>query len=276
MRARIPFRLAGGAQPLILVPVQVNGDGPHWFILDTGAGHCLLTPELAHRLGVTARETRQGRGAAGQATVGIGSVESLAVGGLSSGPLDVGITDEIHRIAAVVGTAIDGDLGFPFLQRFRLELDHAGRILTLDDGVDAAADRTPGIEFTLASPLKPLILVPVAVNGKGPFTFALDTGTSMTVISTELARQLELKLDASTSLTGVGGTLASAAGRLDALSIGSSRTAGLTVAASGFVEQLGRAIGREFDGIVGYDFLRRFRPAIDYPRRTLELASGAA
>ena len=26
--AKVKFRLAGGAQPLILLPVQVNGDGP--------------------------------------------------------------------------------------------------------------------------------------------------------------------------------------------------------------------------------------------------------
>ena len=42
--AKVKFRLAGGAQPLILLPVQVNGDGPFKFILDTGAGTSLLRP----------------------------------------------------------------------------------------------------------------------------------------------------------------------------------------------------------------------------------------
>jgi predicted aspartyl protease len=276
MKAQVPFRLVGGAQPLILVPVKVNGDGPHWFILDTGAGHCLLTPELAQRLGVSARETRQGRGAAGHASVGIGSVDSLAVGGMTSGKLDVGITDELHRIAAVVRAPIDGDLGFPFLQHFRVQLDYRSQVLTLEDGDDASAGGSLPVEFTLASPHKPLILLPVFVNGKGPFRFAVDTGTSMTCVSTTLAGRLGLRLDAGTDLTGVGGTFSSATGRLESLSIGDSRATGLTIASGGFIEQLGRAVGCEFDGIVGYDFLKQYRPVIDYPRRTLQLAGAPA
>jgi predicted aspartyl protease len=276
MKTQVGFRMAGGEQPLILVPVEVNGDGPHWFIFDTGAGHCLLTPELAQRLGVTARETRQGRGAAGHASVGIGSVDSLAVGAIKSGKLDVGITEELHRIAAVVRTPIDGDLGFPFLQHFRIQLDYRNRWLTLDDGEDGPADAPAPIGFTLASPQKPLILLPVFVNGKGPFRFAVDTGTSMTCVSTALAARLELKLDARTDLTGVGGSFSSATARLDSLSIGDSTATGLRIAAGGFIEPLGRAVGCELDGIVGYDFLRQYQPVIDYPRRTLHLASGAA
>jgi len=34
---KVKFRLAGGVQPLILLPVEVNGEGPFEFILDTGA-----------------------------------------------------------------------------------------------------------------------------------------------------------------------------------------------------------------------------------------------
>ena len=48
--AKVKFRLAGGAQPLILLPVQVNGDGPFKFILDTGAGTSLLSSDLAKKL----------------------------------------------------------------------------------------------------------------------------------------------------------------------------------------------------------------------------------
>jgi hypothetical protein len=44
--AKVKFRLAGDAQPLILLPVQVNGDGPFEFILDTGAGTSLLSSDL--------------------------------------------------------------------------------------------------------------------------------------------------------------------------------------------------------------------------------------
>ena len=51
--ARVSFRVLGGAQPLLVVPVQVNERGPFAFILDSGAGTTLLTPALAKSLGVT-------------------------------------------------------------------------------------------------------------------------------------------------------------------------------------------------------------------------------
>jgi hypothetical protein len=50
--ARVKFRLAGGAQPLILLPVCVNDCGPFEFILDTGAGTSLLSSKLATELDV--------------------------------------------------------------------------------------------------------------------------------------------------------------------------------------------------------------------------------
>ena len=59
-RAREKFRLAGGAQPLLLVPVRVNERGPYQFILDTGAGTSILTPELADSLQIKSTGTKQG------------------------------------------------------------------------------------------------------------------------------------------------------------------------------------------------------------------------
>ena len=43
----VTFRLAGGKQPLILLPVFVDGRGPYSFVLDTGAGPTLVSNELA-------------------------------------------------------------------------------------------------------------------------------------------------------------------------------------------------------------------------------------
>ncbi len=51
-RTKVKFRLSGGAQPLILLPVSVNDHGPFEFILDTGAGTSLLSSELAKQLDV--------------------------------------------------------------------------------------------------------------------------------------------------------------------------------------------------------------------------------
>ena len=50
--AKVKFHLAGGAQPLILLPVRVNAQGPFDFIFDTGAGTSLLSSDLAKKLEV--------------------------------------------------------------------------------------------------------------------------------------------------------------------------------------------------------------------------------
>jgi hypothetical protein len=59
-----------------------------------------------------------------------------------------------------------------------------------DGRPDAARSRGAGVAFRLGQPDKPLVLLPTFVNGQGPFEFALDTGSSTTVVSPELAHRL--------------------------------------------------------------------------------------
>jgi hypothetical protein len=65
MSENIQFRLAGGQNPLILVPVCGDAKGPYLFILDTGASHCLLSPELSVKLGIRPEDEKQAMGAGG-------------------------------------------------------------------------------------------------------------------------------------------------------------------------------------------------------------------
>src|SRR5262245_29957661 len=116
MQTEIPFRLAGGAQPLLLVPVRVEGSGPFAFVLDTGAGTCLLSPELAGRLGIAATEVKEGMGAAGRVKVGLARVRSLGLGGIEVADVQVAITEELARIGAAVGALLEGNLGYNALR----------------------------------------------------------------------------------------------------------------------------------------------------------------
>src|SRR6184192_3467173 len=76
--AEIKFRLAGGAQPLILVPVHVNDRGPFDFILDTGAGTSLLASDLAKELELKTIGSKEGQSAGGKVSVSLAKVDSLA------------------------------------------------------------------------------------------------------------------------------------------------------------------------------------------------------
>ncbi len=122
-RATAKFRLAGGGQPLILLPVHVNGEGPFDFILDTGAGTSLLSRELAGRLDVKIIGSKDGHSAGGRVSVSLAKLDSLAVGDMRMGDVDVGIVDLAH-IGRAIGAQIDGDLGYNFLKHFRVTIDY--------------------------------------------------------------------------------------------------------------------------------------------------------
>src|SRR2546423_9144237 len=130
--AKAKFRLPGGAQPLVLLPVKVNEQGPFEFILDTGAGTSLISTELAEQLGVRVLGSKEGQSAGGKVSVSLAKVDSLAVGEAKLADLDVGIVDLSH-IGKTVGAKIDGDLGYNFLHHYRVSIDYTNCEITFGD-----------------------------------------------------------------------------------------------------------------------------------------------
>ena len=271
--AKVKFRLAGGAQPLILLPVQVNGDGPFEFILDTGAGTSLLSSDLAKKLNIKIISTKEGQSAGGKISVSLAKVDSLALGHVKLDDVDVGIVD-LSNIAKTIGTKIDGDVGYNFLKHFRITIDYHDCEIRFDEpkrierfGRLAKTE----VPMRLASLAKPLLLVDVHANGRGPFQFAIDTGTSTTAIAPELAQQLDLKGSPVGPLTTGGAQVNVTAGTLKSFQVGGARIDDLIVVVADFFSMLSQAVGARLDGIVGYNFLRNFRVVIDYPGEKLRL-----
>jgi predicted aspartyl protease len=271
--ARVGFRLAGGAQPLILLPVHVNGQGPFDFILDTGAGTSLLTPERAKELNVEIIGSKEGQSAGGKVAVSLGRAASLAVGAVKVDDLDLGIVDLAH-IGATVGAKIDGDLGYNFLRHFRVMIDYARCEIRLEDpkrveSVDGGVKTE--VPIRLANAAKPIILVDVYANGRGPFPFAIDTGTSTTAIKPELAKELALKTSPMGAGTTAGAQVTMNAGTLQSFQLGGARIDDMPVVVADFFDMLSKAVGAELAGIVGYNFLRNYKVVVDYPNETLRL-----
>jgi predicted aspartyl protease len=271
--AKVKFRLAGGAQPLILLPVHVNGRGPFEFILDTGAGTSLLTPELAKLLEVKIIGSKEGQSAGGKVAVSLTKVDSLAVGELKFDDVDLGIVDLSH-VGKTVGAKIEGDLGYNFLKHFRITIDYDACEIRFEDPKRIetfgryAKTQVP---IRLANPAKPLILVDVHANGRGPFQFAIDTGTSTTAIAPQLAKELGLALAPIGAGTTGGAHVDVSAGSLQSFQIGRAKIDNMAVVVANFFEMLSNAVGVKLDGIIGYNFLRDYKIVIDYPGATLSL-----
>lgn len=274
MFTEVSFQMSDGEQPLILVPVYVNDAGPYRFILDTGAGICLLSKEIATGLHIEPAETKKGMGAGGTVTVALGRVHSLRIGEARAVNLQAGITDEFRAICPALGS-VDGIIGYNFLKDFRLTLDYLSAALRLDWDSEESGGRPDGdvseAVFRLAHPSKPLILLSVSANGQGPYQFALDTGASATVISAALAKELGISRAPASRMCGAGGQVQGSAGMLESFELGKARSEGLQVVVADFLGPLSRTLGAKLDGIVGYNFLRQFLITIDYPKGIVRL-----
>ncbi len=270
---KVKFRLTDGAQPLILLPVQVNGSGPFEFILDTGAGTSLLSSDLAKQLKVKIVGSKEGQSAGGKVAVSLAKTDSLAVGETELRDVDIGIVDLAH-IGKTIGAKVDGDLGYNFLKHFRLTIDYSNCEVRLDDpkrvenfGRSAKTE----VAMRFAGPAKPLILVDVHANGRGPFQFAIDTGTSTTAITPELAKELGVESSPIGPVTSGGAHVGVTAGKMQSFQIGGAKIDNMAVVVADFFAMLSDAIGAKLDGIVGYNFLRNYKVVIDYPGETFSL-----
>ena len=119
----------------------------------------------------------------------------------------------------------------------------------------------------LATTTLPLVLVNVRVNGKGPYTFFVDTGATITVVGAPLARALHLPLiETPVRALGAGGRF-DARASYAAIALGEVRQGRVLV---GVVDlaQIRGAVG-PVDGVIGYNFLRSYRVVIDYPGHEL-------
>lgn len=133
---------------------------------------------------------------------------------------------------------------------------------------DSAAGETA---FRLAGPGGAALVVPVYLDGKGPFDLILDTGATLTCVDEALARELGLRerVGAIGGAVGVGGAGRVRLYALDSLRLGATSAAGLTVCAI----DLGglAAVSPGTRGLLGLNFLKSFRVTLDFERAVVRL-----
>jgi predicted aspartyl protease len=113
-----------------------------------------------------------------------------------------------------------------------------------------------------------LVLTQVKIHGKGPYTFAVDTGASTSLISSSLAKELDLKvMGGPVPINGIGGATQSIPVQIDDWSTGSIRLPSETIASATIPQQHG---ADSFQGLLGSDIWSQFgRLTLDYSHSTL-------
>ena len=132
----------------------------------------------------------------------------------------------------------------------------------------ASGESALRIPFQLSSNV---IFLQVRVNGSEPLWFILDTGAAGTLLDTNRAQALGLKISGGGNVEGVGETSV-AAGIAKNISFslpGVAFQARVVVVLP--LSNLNRYIGRIVDGVLGHDFFSRYVVEIDYAARVINV-----
>jgi predicted aspartyl protease len=107
-----------------------------------------------------------------------------------------------------------------------------------------------------------LMVVPVSVNGQGPFDFLVDTGTNTTLVDPALAADLKLKPVDRTALATLADATPVVRYYADTVQAGQASVAHLELLGAPLAEI--RALDSRIRGVVGMNFLLQFSFLLDY------------
>jgi len=113
------------------------------------------------------------------------------------------------------------------------------------------------------------VVIPVYVNGTGPFDFLLDTGTNTSIVDPELARALSLKpVDRLLVTTPNDTTTVVPRAWLDRVAIGGKSVDHLEIVITDLKNI--REVAPRARGVVGQNFLRSFNYLLDYQHHRID------
>lgn len=138
---------------------------------------------------------------------------------------------------------------------------------------DLPSQASPGeVQFKLAGPNEAAMVVPVKINGHGPYDFVLDTGATFTCVDRELAGTLKLP-----EWSGPLGTIVLKPGdtdmglvKIDKLEVGNNVSASDLVACTIDLSRM-QPPGFGLKGLVGLNFLKSYKVTIDFERNSVRL-----
>ncbi len=140
----------------------------------------------------------------------------------------------------------------------------AGLTLPLN-GAELAMERVAGLPFVQAR-----------LNGHAPRWFLIDTGSAVTVLSSDLADELDLpRRTMHANVVGGGGSqfVATSAIAIDRLEIGGAAFHGVEAMAWG-LDGLSEIVGRDVAGILGFPLFVDCLLTLDYPNHRVRIEAG--
>jgi predicted aspartyl protease len=177
---------------MIIVAVEVNGQGPFEFFLDTGVDTTVIDPSLADKLALTRSGHALQVSLGGQRTLDRSRLSKLALGTAQVDGLPV-LIEDLTSLRQVI-PQIQGIVGQVFLSHFNYLLDYRKRTIRFESGTELR-DRLTGSHVALepvdrAGTEKMMVLANAQAIHQAPVRLVLDSGANDLVLMQDASRRL--------------------------------------------------------------------------------------
>ncbi|MEO6580671.1 MAG: aspartyl protease family protein [Sphingomicrobium sp.] len=263
----------------VYVPARAQGGALAWFILDTGATSTILDNAYARRLKLRALSSQRVMGAgAGSSTQSNTTPVTLSIGGVRMHVTEPLIADLKSLLGPTSGRNPAGIIGSKFFLEHTVELDFQQRILRVwPRGADVSSAYAETVPLTFVEDT-PLALATLTLPSDETINekVLVDLGAKSTLLIPEpfiekhhlhaaFGRSATLPLGA-----GVGGNTYYTFVRTKQLALGGRRSLALNQPVIGLSAK-GSLKSDWHEGLLGAEYLARFRVAFDYSRARLML-----
>lgn len=262
---RMPVRIEGDK---VLVRGRVNGGPPEEFILDTGAEQTIISRDVARTRGVVPLTYIQsaGVGDVGMRGLQVGRIDTLEIAGLTVRNVPCLIKNP--PLSGLPGR--EPDSFSPLALGLSMRVDYARRELIMAKRLDAAE------RYDVELPLRVhrLAMVRGTVNSTHPATFIVDTGGEVISISTSTAgiirpdpafRRIPLKVYGTSGWDRDAFLMPNVDLEFSSIRFNRIPVVVLNLRAPSAL------LGFQLGGIVGHQFLSRYRVTIDLDRSIVGL-----
>ncbi|HLM55113.1 MAG TPA: aspartyl protease family protein [Pyrinomonadaceae bacterium] len=273
-RVEVPFEIVNN-RPVLKVRVN-GGKDTLRFVIDTGAGMCVISDAAARRLGLK----EVARGGAARAVGGLGRFD-IIYGFLQS--LHVGEA-KVERVPVYIREfyneqePVDGYIGLSVLSKYLAVIDYGAKALRLLRGEaerEVPAQVEGAFEFPIRTTSSGFWSAEVNLDGlERPTNFIIDTGASISVVSETLYARGGMERFAQSSRIKVFGAAGLAENiqtlLLPRISLGTYVRQNVYAAVLD-MEPINETAGFEQTGIVGGNVLRHYRVTFDFGRGVVRL-----
>jgi predicted aspartyl protease len=262
----LTFEVSEEEQPFVILPIYLNGKGPYRFILDTGAGLCLVSKEVADEAQLPRLGEKTSASVFGPLTLQRSQIANLSVGETTIPDVEAGISNELERYRPYVsGKPLDGAIGYSFIRHVELQIDYPNRQVSLTP----PTLRDQGVPFVERG--EPHLVIIEGDVGRQDTHLAVDTGALVNVLSPTLADRLGITYELLETPVPGGGSTKIAFVELPTIVVGGRAVDAQAALVMSILDDISRKAGIEVGMVMGFPILSQFRVTISYRNKRLML-----